>query len=79
MWWFLSSPHGPDFCDMENVEELFSFQDHHNLLTLGWIHTHPTQTAFLSSADQPGHGRGVGLQTEKGFTLTLKSRFCYHL
>lgn len=29
---------GPDFCDMENVEELFSFQDEHHLLTLGWIH-----------------------------------------
>lgn len=29
---------GPDFCDMENVEELFSFQDQQNLLTLGWIH-----------------------------------------
>ncbi|MEQ2181815.1 hypothetical protein GOODEAATRI_015436 [Goodea atripinnis] len=29
---------GPDFCDMENVEELFGFQDQQNLLTLGWIH-----------------------------------------
>lgn len=29
---------GPDYCDMENVEELFSYQDHHSLLTLGWIH-----------------------------------------
>ncbi|KAM9425563.1 AMSH-like protease isoform 2-T2 [Pholidichthys leucotaenia] len=29
---------GPDFCDMENVEELFSFQDQQHLLTLGWIH-----------------------------------------
>lgn len=29
---------GPDYCDMENVEELFSYQDHHDLLTLGWIH-----------------------------------------
>ncbi|XP_014034770.1 AMSH-like protease isoform X2 [Salmo salar] len=47
---------GPDYCDMENVEELFSFQDHHNLLTLGWIHTHPTQTAFLSSVDLHTHG-----------------------
>lgn len=46
---------GPDFCDMENVEELFSFQDKHNLLTLGWIHTHPTQTAFLSSVDLHTH------------------------
>lgn len=29
---------GPDYCDMENVEELFSVQDQHGLLTLGWIH-----------------------------------------
>ncbi|XP_050815493.1 AMSH-like protease isoform X1 [Gopherus flavomarginatus] len=46
---------GPDYCDMENVEELFSIQDQHNLLTLGWIHTHPTQTAFLSSVDLHTH------------------------
>ncbi|XP_037546913.1 AMSH-like protease [Nematolebias whitei] len=46
---------GPDFCDMENVEELFSFQDQQQLLTLGWIHTHPTQTAFLSSVDLHTH------------------------
>ncbi|XP_068585273.1 AMSH-like protease isoform X3 [Cebidichthys violaceus] len=46
---------GPDFCDMENVEELFSFQDQQSLLTLGWIHTHPTQTAFLSSVDLHTH------------------------
>ncbi|XP_069467371.1 AMSH-like protease isoform X3 [Ambystoma mexicanum] len=46
---------GPDYCDVENVEELFSVQDQHNLLTLGWIHTHPTQTAFLSSVDLHTH------------------------
>ncbi|KAM8837122.1 AMSH-like protease isoform 2-T2 [Spinachia spinachia] len=46
---------GPDFCDMENVEELFRFQDQQSLLTLGWIHTHPTQTAFLSSVDLHTH------------------------
>ncbi|XP_038264828.1 AMSH-like protease isoform X1 [Dermochelys coriacea] len=46
---------GPDYCDMENVEELFSIQDQHALLTLGWIHTHPTQTAFLSSVDLHTH------------------------
>ncbi|XP_023686674.2 AMSH-like protease isoform X1 [Paramormyrops kingsleyae] len=46
---------GPDYCDMENVEELFGFQDQHGLLTLGWIHTHPTQTAFLSSVDLHTH------------------------
>uniref|UniRef100_A0A5F9DFK8 STAM binding protein like 1 n=1 Tax=Oryctolagus cuniculus TaxID=9986 RepID=A0A5F9DFK8_RABIT len=46
---------GPDYCDMENVEELFSVQDQYDLLTLGWIHTHPTQTAFLSSVDLHTH------------------------
>ncbi|XP_017924629.1 AMSH-like protease isoform X2 [Pipra filicauda] len=46
---------GPDYCDMENVEELFGIQDQYNLLTLGWIHTHPTQTAFLSSVDLHTH------------------------
>ncbi|KAG5262844.1 hypothetical protein AALO_G00279520 [Alosa alosa] len=46
---------GPDYCDMENVEELFNYQDRHSLLTLGWIHTHPTQTAFLSSVDLHTH------------------------
>ncbi|XP_036903186.1 AMSH-like protease isoform X2 [Sturnira hondurensis] len=46
---------GPDYCDMENVEELFRVQDQHDLLTLGWIHTHPTQTAFLSSVDLHTH------------------------
>ncbi|XP_029465680.1 AMSH-like protease isoform X2 [Rhinatrema bivittatum] len=29
---------GPDYCDMEKVEELFNVQDQHDLLTLGWIH-----------------------------------------
>nr|XP_045014056.1 AMSH-like protease isoform X2 [Jaculus jaculus]XP_045014062.1 AMSH-like protease isoform X2 [Jaculus jaculus]XP_045014069.1 AMSH-like protease isoform X2 [Jaculus jaculus]XP_045014075.1 AMSH-like protease isoform X2 [Jaculus jaculus] len=46
---------GPDYCDVANVEELFSIQDQHDLLTLGWIHTHPTQTAFLSSVDLHTH------------------------
>lgn len=46
---------GPDYCDVENVEELFRVQDQHDLLTLGWIHTHPTQTAFLSSVDLHTH------------------------
>uniref|UniRef100_A0A0B6YUP4 MPN domain-containing protein n=1 Tax=Arion vulgaris TaxID=1028688 RepID=A0A0B6YUP4_9EUPU len=44
-----------DSCDMENEEELIVYQDNHNLITLGWIHTHPTQTAFLSSVDLHSH------------------------
>ncbi|XP_059823620.1 STAM-binding protein-like isoform X1 [Hypanus sabinus] len=46
---------GPDYCNTENEEELFLIQDHNDLITLGWIHTHPTQTAFLSSVDLHTH------------------------
>ncbi|NWY06253.1 STABP protein, partial [Nothoprocta ornata] len=46
---------GSDYCNTENEEELFLIQDQHGLVTLGWIHTHPTQTAFLSSVDLHTH------------------------
>lgn len=45
----------PDSCSAENEEDLFEFQDSNDLLSLGWIHTHPTQTAFLSSVDLHTH------------------------
>lgn len=44
-----------DSCDITNEEDLVEYQDEHELITLGWIHTHPTQTAFLSSVDQHTH------------------------
>ncbi|XP_056017813.1 STAM-binding protein-like [Ostrea edulis] len=40
-----------DTCVAEDEEDLFLYQDPRDLITLGWIHTHPTQTAFLSSVD----------------------------
>ncbi|KAL7306744.1 hypothetical protein TKK_0001113 [Trichogramma kaykai] len=45
----------PDSCTTHNEEDIFDFQDQHNLITVGWIHTHPTQTAFLSSVDLHTH------------------------
>ncbi|KAI8368045.1 hypothetical protein BD560DRAFT_399150 [Blakeslea trispora] len=44
-----------DTCTTENEEELFDIQDKHDLLTFGWIHTHPTQSCFLSSVDLHTH------------------------
>jgi STAM-binding protein len=44
-----------DSCNTMNEEEIFDIQDQHNLITLGWIHTHPSQTAFLSSVDLHTH------------------------
>lgn len=40
-----------DMCSMTNEEELFDFCFSNELLTLGWIHTHPRQACFLSSVD----------------------------
>ncbi|GAA5807894.1 hypothetical protein MFLAVUS_001274 [Mucor flavus] len=45
----------PDTCTTENEEDLFDIQDKHDLLTFGWIHTHPTQSCFLSSVDLHTH------------------------
>ncbi|KAK6171381.1 hypothetical protein SNE40_019583 [Patella caerulea] len=53
---FIPKQHGtPDSCDMENEIDLIDYQDKYDLITLGWIHTHPTQTAFLSSVDMHTH------------------------
>lgn len=40
-----------DTCSTTNEELLFEYIDQHELFILGWIHTHPTQTCFLSSID----------------------------
>ncbi|XP_070545219.1 STAM-binding protein-like [Ptychodera flava] len=44
-----------DSCTTLNEEDIFDYQDNHDLITLGWIHTHPSQTAFLSSVDLHTH------------------------
>ncbi|CAF0876781.1 unnamed protein product, partial [Didymodactylos carnosus] len=46
---------GPDSCDTEKEEEMIEYITGNDLITLGWIHTHPTQTAFLSSVDLHTH------------------------
>ncbi|WBW74073.1 AMSH/STAMBP protein-like protein, ubiquitin specific-protease [Schizosaccharomyces osmophilus] len=44
-----------DTCGTTDETALFDYQDKHDLLTLGWIHTHPTQTCFMSSVDLHTH------------------------
>lgn len=46
-----------------NEEEIFDVQDKRALYPLGWIHTHPTQTCFLSSVD---------VHTQCGYQVMLK-------
>ena len=40
-----------DACTVLDELAVFAFHDAHDLITLGWIHTHPTQSLFLSSVD----------------------------
>lgn len=51
-----------DTCEMTNESQLFDYVDSEDLMILGWIHTHPTQTCFLSSRD---------LHTHAGYQMML--------
>uniref|UniRef100_A0A131Z1D1 STAM-binding protein n=1 Tax=Rhipicephalus appendiculatus TaxID=34631 RepID=A0A131Z1D1_RHIAP len=44
-----------DSCFTESEEEMLEYQDELGLDTIGWVHTHPTQTAFMSSVDLHTH------------------------
>ncbi|OMO58417.1 JAB1/Mov34/MPN/PAD-1 [Corchorus olitorius] len=44
-----------DSCSTLNEEEIFEVQDKLSLFPLGWIHTHPSQTCFMSSVDLHTH------------------------
>ncbi|CAH0055122.1 unnamed protein product [Clonostachys solani] len=44
-----------DTCETENESAMFDYCDSEDLLMIGWIHTHPTQTCFLSSRDLHTH------------------------
>ena len=52
----------PDSCTTMNEEQIMEFQEKADLITLGWIHTHPTQSCFLSSLD---------LHTHAGYQMML--------
>lgn len=38
-------------CQAVNEEEIFAIQNEHSLFPVGWIHTHPSQSCFMSSID----------------------------
>lgn len=47
---------------MVNEAAIFEYCDTEDLMVLGWIHTHPSQTCFMSSRD---------LHTHSGFQAML--------
>lgn len=52
----------PDTCETENESAMFDYCDQEDLLVIGWIHTHPTQTCFMSSRD---------LHTQAGYQIMM--------
>ncbi|KAI5119469.1 hypothetical protein M0805_007203 [Coniferiporia weirii] len=55
-----------DTCTMDEEELVLEFTEKRTLITLGWIHTHPTQSCFMSSVD---------LHTHSGFQRMLPESF----
>jgi len=51
-----------DTCEMTNESDLFDYCDSEELMVLGWIHTHPSQTCFMSSRD---------LHTQVGYQVMM--------
>ncbi|KAJ1326093.1 STAM-binding protein [Microdochium nivale] len=51
-----------DTCETENENALLEYCITEDLLMIGWIHTHPTQTCFMSSRD---------LHTHAGYQIML--------
>jgi len=51
-----------DTCSTKDEEGLLEYVEREDLLVLGWIHTHPTQTCFMSSVD---------LHTQSSYQLML--------
>jgi STAM-binding protein len=51
-----------DTCETVNESAIFDYCDSEDLIVLGWIHTHPTQTCFMSSRD---------LHTQCGYQVML--------
>ena len=40
-----------DSCTMHGMEDVWEYHDKENILFLGWIHTHPGYSVYLSSVD----------------------------
>ncbi|KAG6918444.1 hypothetical protein DXG01_014321 [Tephrocybe rancida] len=55
-----------DTCAMEGEELVLRLTEERGLITLGWIHTHPSQSCFMSSVD---------LHTHAGFQCMLRESF----
>ena len=55
---------GPDACEMEREDEVLATCLRDGLMVLGWVHTHPSQSCFLSAPDLHTHATYQGMLPE---------------
>ncbi|KND89307.1 AMSH-like protease sst2 [Tolypocladium ophioglossoides CBS 100239] len=63
-----------DTCETENEGAIFDYCASEDLLVLGWIHTHPTQTCFMSSRDLHTHA-GYQVMMPESIAIVCAPRF----
>lgn len=66
-----------DTCETVNEDKLFDFVDGEDLMVLGWIHTHPTQTCFMSSRDLHTHSGYQAMMPESIAIVCAPSKGTY--
>ncbi|GAB0138709.1 hypothetical protein EsDP_00006935 [Epichloe bromicola] len=63
-----------DTCETENESAIFDFCAGEDLMILGWIHTHPTQTCFMSSRDLHTHA-GYQVMMPESIAIVCAPKF----
>ncbi|ODA83479.1 hypothetical protein RJ55_01993 [Drechmeria coniospora] len=63
-----------DTCETENEGAMFDYCASEDLMVLGWIHTHPTQTCFMSSRDLHTHA-GYQVMMPESIAIVCAPRF----
>ncbi|QLI66704.1 AMSH-like protease sst2 [Metarhizium brunneum] len=63
-----------DTCETENESAIFDYCAGEDLMVLGWIHTHPTQTCFMSSRDLHTHA-GYQVMMPESIAIVCAPRF----
>ena len=63
-----------DTCETENESAVFDYCAEEDLLVLGWIHTHPTQTCFMSSRDLHTHA-GYQVMMPESIAIVCAPKF----
>jgi STAM-binding protein len=63
-----------DTCETENESAVFDFCESEDLMMIGWIHTHPTQSCFMSSRDLHTHA-GYQIMMPESVAIVCAPKF----